>query len=135
MGWWQDKDGLLGDGPADLCDDGLEQLAAEHGKPSWQEFLDALDVALDSPVRLRATFRDGSPGLRSDPARAAAPLARTLDGIVRRIAAEYEERRDRPPTPAEIVATFRFCLGGRPEKAIRSDGPVAKLQELSLDAT
>jgi hypothetical protein len=130
MGWWKSGDDLLGDGPADLCDEGLEKMASSQGKPNWQQFLDALDAALARPFRLRAAFRDESPELRSDPGRASANLTAALSTIVLDIAAEYAEHREREPTLTEILGTFRFCLGPRPEKAIGSAGPTPKLREL-----
>ena len=134
MGWWKSGDDLLGDGPADLADDGLAELAARYGKPGWQQFLDALDAALDvtlgSRTRLRAAFHGGHPDLHSDPACASKQLAETLTAIIEQVRAEYLEIQQREPRLSEVLGTFRFCLGPTPGKAISEPGLVPKLDKI-----
>jgi hypothetical protein len=135
MGWWKSGDDLLSDGPADAVDEGLDELVSRHGKPGWQQFIDALDSALGAHSRLRAVFLDGHPDLRSDPAHAEAPLADLLAGMVQRVVAKYIHYRERKPTLSEILGTFRFCLGPMPEQAIAAPEPVPKLDWLILEAS
>jgi hypothetical protein len=132
MSWWKSGDDLLGDGPADLFDEGLEEFVSKQGKPDWRTLLDSLDAALDLG-RLRATFGGGAPEMKSDAANAAGPLADALRGIIHQIVEHYRERREREPTPSELVSTARFCLRARPERFIGSPGGVPVLEDLVLE--
>jgi len=132
MGWWKNGNDLLGDGPADLFMDGLREFVTGHDKPTWQEFLDALDAALGTSRRLHAVLGSGVE-LRSNPARANALLRDRLAAIIAQVTGHYRERRERDATASEIVGTARFSLSGSPEKYLCSEGEVPQLENLMLE--
>jgi hypothetical protein len=125
MGWWKDGDDLLGDGPTDLFQDGLTEFNAEHGKPSWQQLLNALDAALNEG-RLHAEFAPGEPELWSDAKHAEPVLRDTLQDLLQQIREEYQERRRRQPTLSELLGTVRFSLAGRPESFLAATAAAIK---------
>jgi hypothetical protein len=133
MGWWKSGNDLLGDGPADLFMDGLREFASEHGKPTWQEFLNAFDAALGTSRRLHVVF-DGGGELRSNPALADALLRDRLADIIGEVTGHYRERRERDATASEIVGTARFSPSARPEKYLRSEGEMPRLQNLTFES-
>lgn len=130
MGWWKDGDDLLGDGPADLFQEGFATFGTEHGKPNWQEVLNALDAILNAG-RLHAEFAPGSPELTSDATHAEPALRDALQHLIDRIKDEYRERRGREATLSELLGTVRFSLAGRPESFLAV--PAATIKKLRVE--
>lgn len=120
MGWWESKEGLLGDGPADLVEDSMSEWARDDARPSWQQFVDGLGGAIGHVVCAR--FAGPDVELRSDPGAALDRYRETLAEAIEQVTKEYEETQNRKPTVSEVLGTFAFSLRVAPDRFLRADG-------------
>lgn len=120
MSWWDTPEGyVLGDAPADIVQTALTDLAARRGqegkpRPTLAELLAAVGSALGAPglVARLEDRPDVAAAGEPPPDDLAAALATALDGIGK----EYRASLNREPAQEEILETFLFILGYRPER-------------------
>jgi hypothetical protein len=147
MSWWDTGHGtdVIGDRPADLADAALKEIARAREqqslpKPKLDALLRAIGLALsDPPSPLRevvAEGGDGSPDVSSGPLQLddsvrdiVPPLQQTMSAIAR----EYQERWERKPRLSELLSTFSFVLGYRPEDFLQDGGehPVKEIRAVA----
>jgi hypothetical protein len=132
MGWWKKGDLLLGDGPADLFEEGMTELVRDHGRPEWGAFLDAIASAVATPVK--AVFKPEGTTMRGDAMRAEPRLKQAVSEIAENIRGEYREHVERDPSPAEVVATMKFCLAVDSANYLSGAAPGAELDSFELDS-
>lgn len=121
MGWWklEDSAGVIGDGPVDVFEEGM-QLAVESGaKPEIAEFLGSVARALPGrPKELTARFRPPAGDVHSAGASDAA-LTNAIAEIVTRIHEEYQTTYNRNASIEELLATIAFSLSVHPERFLK----------------
>lgn len=132
MGWWRtgNNDDIVGDVPADGITTGLRELAESleakgKQKPSWQELLAAIDLA----VRGReAEMLDGDPKEAESQAGDARrygendippEVLETVRSLVEDTARAYEQHVGRKPRITEIIESFKFVCGDDTEQYLR----------------
>jgi hypothetical protein len=133
MGWWETREGLIGDAPVDLIEDVMFEWT-EHDHPSWQELLNGIGTALLdrgrdwlsdpeslSHRRIRATFGPADAGLRSDPSAPRDRFHQMWTQAFEQVAEEYEQTQHRKPTLSEVLGTIAFSLRVAPERFVRND--------------
>jgi len=126
MSWWDtgNEGDVIGDRPADLAGGALKEIARKR-KPKLEELLRAIGVSVGAyasdapaPGELVAEGGDGSQPVSSGPLRADDSVNDLLPPIrhaLGEIAKEYRERWERKPKLSELLSTFAFVLGYRPE--------------------
>jgi hypothetical protein len=157
MGWWKTghNDDIAGDDPADAIVKGLSTYHEIFGtKPSFQELLDSLAMALelygsdflDDPESyngqpMEALFEPPAPALvtRDDRAQLAiakdspvSSLVTQLWSTFRKIARQYRDSEvERSPRLSEILSVTAFPLRVKPERCLR-DAEGLELKEFRV---
>lgn len=133
MGWWESKEGLIGDGPVDLIEDVMGEWTENH-QPTWQELLDGILTALldrghewlaDSESlkgrRIRAEFAPPAVEIESNPSASRGRFHEMWSEAFQQVSEEYQEMQVRKPTLSEVIATIDFSLGVAPERFVRNE--------------
>ena len=152
--WIYHEDDVIGDRPADLAGAALKQIAGDRDReslprPKLEVLLRAIGSALkeeassyvsDPPAALRELLADDRAERRQQSRAAELQAEDKVDDGVRdilppirvalgAIAREYEERWKRKPRLSELLETFSFVLGYRPEDFLE-DGAQHSVREI-----
>ncbi len=118
MSWWSVGDGtdqVVGDDSADAAKKALREL----GMPTPEQMLNALAGAVNAGLTLRRA--DGET-IDSDQAAADAAMTEKLRAGVDSITEAYQRAFERNPSLKEVVQSFVFVLGHKPERFLSIEG-------------
>lgn len=153
MGWWRigNDDDVIGDGPADIAQAALEQIARpRRAKAQQKPALDQLLTALASAINRRSgnLLEDGGAACirrleaRCDPesiyvsaddlSHADPTLVKVLDRALDTVSHEYKDVLQRKPRLSELLHVFRFVLGPEPVRYLAIDAEVT-IREIRAD--